>query len=428
MYSFWFEGNMMMFALEKSYGIIYVLWCRKIAFQRKWSDLMLDITKLVCGGDFYGDGLRYSHGTKGERNGVSKGRGPVVVWNCTKTCNLKCKHCYSSSDSKKYPDELSTEEAKYMIRSLSQFHVPVLLISGGEPLLREDLLELVSYCKQYQIRTTISTNGTLIHKDMAKALKAHEVGYVGISIDGIGAKHDLFRGVEGSFEKSLEGIRNCIAVEQKVGLRFTIGKDTVDQLEDVFYLIKQENIPRVCFYHLVYSGRGSELMNGDLTHEQMRDTIDYIVEQAKRFGSKTEILTVDNHADGVYLYLKMKKENPEKAKKIFELLQTNGGNRSGIAIGNIDYRGFVHPDQFTSNHVMGNIREKDFSQIWTDMNNPIVAGLKDRKSLLKGRCKSCQWKDVCNGNFRARAEAVTGDFWESDPACYLTEQEIGGQL
>lgn len=386
---------------------------------------MIGVTKLLCGGDHLGDQLRYTHAANMQKNGVSTGRGPVVVWNCTRTCNLKCKHCYSNSDSTSYEGELTTNEAKKMIDNLGGFRVPVLLLSGGEPFMRQDLMELIQYSQQYGIRTTISTNGTLIDKATAKNLKENQVGYVGISIDGIGHRHDTFRGRQGSFELAVNGIRNCIDVGQKVGLRFTISRDTIDQLEGVFKFISEEKIPRVCFYHLAYSGRGNEMINEDITHEETRQAMDLIMQKSQEFGPETEILTVDNHADAVYIALKAKERNDPRAERIFELLEMNGGNRSGIAIGSIDSQGYVHPDQFTPQHILGNVREKAFDQIWTDTSNSIMAGLKERKPLLKGRCGRCKWVGICNGNFRSRAEAVSGDFWASDPACYLTNQEIG---
>lgn len=386
---------------------------------------MIGVTKLLCGGDHLGDQLRYTHAANMQKNGVSTGRGPVVVWNCTRTCNLKCKHCYSNSDSNSYENELTTDEAKKMIDNLGSFRVPVLLLSGGEPFMRQDLMELIQYSQQYGIRTTISTNGTLIDKATAKILKENQVGYVGISIDGIGHRHDMFRGRQGSFESAVNGIRNCLDVGQKVGLRFTISRDTIGQLEEVFKFISEEKIPRVCFYHLAYSGRGNEMMNDDITHEESRQVMNLIMRKAQEFGPATEILTVDNHADAVYIALKAKEQKNPRADEIFELLKMNGGNRSGIAIGSIDSQGYVHPDQFTPQHILGNVREKSFDQIWTDTSNSIMAGLKERNPLLKGRCGSCKWVDICNGNFRSRAEAVSGDFWASDPACYLTNQEIG---
>ena len=392
---------------------------------------MISVTKLLCDTEFFGDSLRYSPGSRGQVDGATEGHGPVVVWNSTRTCNLSCIHCYSNSESKKYEGELTTREALQFIDDLAEFKVPVLLFSGGEPLLRKDLIELAVYAGEKGIRPTISTNGTLVDRETAQRLKEVGIGYVGISLDGIGENNDRFRGRKGAFSDALNGIRNCIEVGQRVGLRFTINRHNYRDLNAIFDLVEKENIPRVCFYHLVYSGRGSKMVEEDITREEARAAMDLIIERTLDFhrrGMSKEILTVDNHADGVYIYLKLKGKDPERAERVLELLRLNGGNRTGIAIGAVDWYGNVHPDQFTQNHTFGNVRERKFGEIWTDNTNQILAGLKDRKKLIKGRCAACRWLDVCNGNFRARAKAVTGDFWESDPACYLTDEEIGNHV
>jgi len=389
---------------------------------------MISVTKLLCGASHYGDQLRYSDCSRGAVHGTTHGSGPVVVWNSTRTCNLKCIHCYMASDAVKYENELTTAEGKKFIDDLAEFKCPVILFSGGEPLIRSDFFDLAQYATERGLRVTISTNGTLIDKATARKIKDLGVGYVGISLDGIGAKNDEFRKQKGAFEAALTGIRNCLEINQRVGLRFTINRHNYAEMENIFQLIEEEGIPRVCFYHLVYSGRGSEMIKEDVTREESRSAIDLIIDKTlyfERKGLDKEILTVDNHADGVYTYLRMLKEDPLRAEKVWELLRNNGGNRTGIAIGQVDNLGFVHADQFTQNHTFGNVRERKFGEIWTDLSNPILAGLKDRKPLLKGRCAACKWLAVCNGNFRARAEAVSGDFWESDPACYLTDEEIG---
>ena len=386
---------------------------------------MVGITKLLCGTENFGDSLRYTKGAKDEKLGVTRGRGPVVVWNCTNTCNLSCKHCYADSKPCQFDEELSTEEAKDFIADLGEMKVPVLLISGGEPLLRRDIFELIDFAEKQHIRSTLSSNGTLIDKELARTLKNHGVGYIGISLDGIGEKNDSFRGVKGSFDKAVAGIRNCLEIGQKVGLRFTINRNNFDQLEEIFCLIKEEKIPRVCFYHLAYSGRAAQMMEDDISAEEKREALRLIMKKARIFRDKLEILTVDNHADNVYLYLQLRKEDPKLAERVEQLLRINGGNRSGMALANVDYKGDVHPDQFTQHHTFGNIREKKFSRIWKTPESVIAAGLRDRKPLLKGRCKVCKWLSICNGNLRVRAEAAYGDFWASDPACYLTDEEIG---
>lgn len=389
---------------------------------------MISISRLVCGNEYFGDSLRYSKTSKHQRHGTSHGYGPVVVWNITRTCNLRCIHCYSDSGSDIAEKELTTGEALSLIDDLAQFNVPVILFSGGEPLLRPDFFELVNHAREKGIRVTISTNGTLITPDLARDIKKAGVSYVGISLDGIGENNDRFRGKKGAFEAALKGIRYCRRESQRVGLRFTINRHNYHELPDIFNLLVEEDIPRACFYHLVYSGRGSKMIDEDISHEETRAALDLIIDRTADFhrrGLDKEILTVDNHADGVYVYLSLLQKDPARAEQAMELLQLNGGNRSGIAIAQIGWDGNVHPDQFTQNHTLGNILEQSFSEIWSNPTHPILKGLKDRKPLLTGRCKQCRWLDICNGNFRARAEAVFGDFWAPDPACYLTDQEIG---
>ncbi|WP_295917653.1 putative heme d1 biosynthesis radical SAM protein NirJ1 [Anaerovibrio lipolyticus] len=390
---------------------------------------MISVTKLLFKREYYGDSLRYTKSAHAQKNGAGEGMGPVVVWNSTKTCNLKCRHCYMSSDNKKYQNELTTEEAKSFIDDLADFKVPVLLFSGGEPLLRPDFFELAEYAQKKGVRPTLSTNGTLITREVAQRIKDIGVGYVGISLDGLKDVNDKFRGVDGAYEKAMQGIQNCVTVGQRVGLRFTINHHNIQELDNIFDFIERENINRVCFYHLVYSGRGNAMMDEDVTPEESRRAMDIIIRRTKDFeerGLEKEILTVDNHCDGVYMYLKALAAGDDRlAAQIKEFISMNGGNRSGIAFGEVDPFGYVHPDQFTQHHTFGNVRDKKFSEIWTDTSHPIMAGLKDRKQLLKGRCSKCKFLENCNGNFRTRAEARTGDFWESDPACYLTDEEIG---
>lgn len=390
---------------------------------------MISVTKLLFATEYYGDSLRYTKGANLAQDGVREGAGPVVVWNSTRTCNLKCRHCYMSSDAKKYADELSTEEAKRFIDDLAEFNVPALLFSGGEPLIRPDFFELATYAASKGVRPTLSTNGTLITLEVAQKLKDIGVGYVGISLDGLQDVNDKFRGKEGAFEAAMQGIKNCVAVDQRVGLRFTINHHNIQELENIFDFIERENINRVCFYHLVYSGRGNAMMDQDVTAEESRKAMDIIIRRTKDFeerGLEKEILTVDNHCDGVYMYLKAVAEGDDVlAEQIKKYISMNGGNRSGMAFGEVDPLGYVHPDQFTQHHTFGNVRERKFGDIWTDRSNELMAGLKDRKPLLKGRCSQCKYLNNCNGNFRTRAEAKTGDFWESDPSCYLTDEEIG---
>ncbi|MCX7919847.1 MAG: radical SAM protein [bacterium] len=393
---------------------------------------MIGITRLFCGTTTPGDALRYGYDsgsipTHPQR--FSKDKKPIVVWNCTRRCNLHCIHCYSNSEDKEYAGELTSQEAKKLIDDLAEFKIPVILFSGGEPLLREDIFELAKYARTRNIRPVLSTNGTLITRDIAKKLQQSEFAYVGISLDGIGLNNDKFRGKAGAFNDAVRGFENCIQVGLRVGLRLTLTKRNYQDLSDIFTFIEEEKINRACFYHLVYCGRGSDMVRDDLTHEETRTAIDFIINRTIDFhnrGLDKDILTVDNHTDGVYLYLRLTKEKPERANEVMRLLKLNGGNNSGVGIADIDNLGYVHPDQFWIQHTFGNVRERKFGDIWMDTMHPILAGLKNRKPLLKGRCAqmNCKWIDICNGNLRARAEAVFNDPWMEDPACYLTDEEI----
>ena len=392
---------------------------------------MIGISKLYCGTVEPSDALRYGRKSKDLPSHLlqfSKDKKPVVVWNVGRRCNLRCVHCYSRSRDIDYTDELTTEQGFALIDDLAQFGSPVLLFSGGEPLMRPDILQLIARAREKGMRAVLSTNGTLITEEKAAELKSYDLSYVGVSLDGLQETNDKFRGREGAFDMALKGIRNCKATGIKVGLRFTMNKRNVQDIPGIFDLVKQEDIPRICFYHLVYAGRGSKLVEEDLTHEESRKAVEVIMKSAREVhdaGRPVEVLTVDNHCDGPYVYMKLLEEDPARAEDVMELLKMNGGNSTGIGIGCVSWDGSVHPDQFWRHYSFGNVTERPFSEIWTDTSDELMGRLKDRKKHLKGRCAECKYLDVCNGNFRVRAEAVTGDVWACDPACYLTDKEIG---
>ena len=391
---------------------------------------MIGISKLYCGTVEPSDTLRYGRRSKDLPSHLlqfSADKKPVVVWNMTRACNLKCMHCYAHAVEQRTQQELSTDQAKSVIDDLKYFEVPVILFSGGEPMLRPDLAELAQYAVKKGIRAVISTNGTLISREKAKELKEIGLSYVGVSLDGLEEVNDRFRGKTGAFQAALTGIGNCQEAGLKVGLRFTINRLNLREVPRIFDLLEQRAIPRVCFYHLVYSGRGSDLMAQDLDHTESRKVVDMIMDRTQDLherGLEKEVLTVDNHADGPYIYLRMLRERNPRAKEVLELLKMNEGNSSGRGIGCISWDGSVHADQFWRHHSFGNVQEKPFSRIWSDLSDPLMAQLKDKKPYVKGRCSRCQWLDVCGGNFRVRAEAATGDLWAPDPACYLTDEEI----
>jgi len=393
---------------------------------------MIGVSKLYCGAVEPGDVLRYrGRGAKDLPSHLlqfSADKKPVVVWNITKRCNLKCLHCYAQATATGAPDELSHEEGLNLLRDLKDFGVPVVLFSGGEPLMRPDLYDLVEKTVAHGMRAVISTNGTLIDRDTAWRLKDLGLSYVGISLDGTREIHDKFRGQPGAFDAAMKGVTNCQEMGLKVGLRFTVSRLNYLEVPAIFDLVQEYDIPRICFYHLVYAGRGSKLVEEALAHGQTRELVDLICTRTRRLfegGRAVEVLTVDNHADGPYIYQKLLKENPKRAAEVLELLQMNEGNQSGRGIGCVSWDGEVHADQFWRHYSFGNVRQRPFSEIWTDLSNPLMSELKDKKRHVTGRCAKCRWLDICGGNFRVRAEALTGDLWAPDPACYLTDPEIG---
>ncbi len=400
---------------------------------------MIAISKLLCDSSFTHDGLRYGlqpdsgveNPHKVER--TAAGRKPVVVWNLTRTCNLRCVHCYTDSDNQKYTGELTHDELMAVADDLGQYGVPAVLISGGEPLMHKHFWDIAARLKQNKLRTVLSTNATLITPEVADRLK-NEVGviYVGASLDGIGETNNQFRGRPWAYDKAVQGIRNCKKAGIRISLRMTITRHNVDDLEGISKFVEDEGIERVCFYHLAYAGRGRDMSDGndDCAPARTREAVDRIfewVEDIHDKGQKKDILTVDNHCDGPYLYMRLKQRDPVRAEEVRRMLEWNGGGTwsSGVGVSDIDFRGDVHADQFSMHYSFGNVRQRPFSEIWEDLSNPVLAGLRDRLPLLKGRCGACQYQKMCGGSLRVRAEHYYGDMWAQDPACYLTDEEIG---
>ncbi|RRS34028.1 MAG: heme biosynthesis protein [Gammaproteobacteria bacterium (ex Lamellibrachia satsuma)] len=354
--------------------------------------------------------------------------GPVVIWNLVRRCNLMCKHCYSISADTDFPNELNTAQVFDVMDDLKQFKVPVLILSGGEPLLRPDIFEIAHHAKAMGFYTALSTNGTLI--DEQNIDKIAEVGfdYLGISIDGIRETHDQFRRKEGAYDVSMHGLRLCRDAGIKVGLRFTMTQDNAEELPQLLDLMVEERINKFYFSHLNYAGRGNKNREDDVFLNTTRWAMDLLFDRALEDAAKgrgTEFVTGNNDADGVYLLHWVERLFPEQADHIRAKLIQWGGNSSGVNIANIDNQGRVHPDTMWWNHDLGNVKERPFSKIWMDTSDPIMAGLKASPRTVGGRCGACRYFDICGGNTRVRAMQLTGDAWSEDPACYLTDEEIG---
>ncbi len=354
--------------------------------------------------------------------------GPVVIWNLIRRCNLLCKHCYAISGDVDFPGELSFEQVCDVMDDLKRYGVPALILSGGEPLLRPDIFDIARRAKDMGFFTALSTNGVLIDEHNIKNIAAIGFDYIGISLDGIGAVHDAFRGMKGAYEKSLHALRLCRDAGIPVGVRYTMTLDNAHQFEHMIELVRRENIDRFYLSHLVYAGRGNKnrMDDADLarTRQTMHRLIEWAQEEAKA-GSRRQIVTGNNDADGVYLLLWARQHYPDRAERLERVLRRWGGNQSGVMVANIDNVGDVHPDTMWWHYTLGNVKERPFSEIWEDISDPLMAGLKRRPRPVKGRCAECRYLGICNGNTRVRAQQLTGDAWAEDPACYLTDEEIG---
>ena len=358
---------------------------------------------------------------------LRKPSGPVVIWNLIRRCNLTCKHCYSISADKDFTGELSTEEVFRTMDDLMAFKVPALILSGGEPLLREDFFDIAARSKALGFYTALSSNGTLIDAAMCHRIASADFHYVGVSLDGLGKTHDKFRRMDGAFDLSLAGIRLCRDAGMKVGVRFTLTQDNFADLPGLLQLVADEGIDRFYFSHLNYAGRGNKNRKDDAQHRMTREAMDLLFDTCWNYqerGLHKEFTTGNNDADGVYLLHWVRAKFPEKAAHIEAKLRQWGGNASGVNVANIDNLGNVHPDTMWWHHTLGNVRERPFSQIWPDIADPLMAGLKQSPRPVKGRCASCAYLPICNGNTRVRAQQTTGDAWAEDPGCYLTDEEI----
>ncbi len=357
-----------------------------------------------------------------------KPSGPVVIWNLIRRCNLTCQHCYSTSANKDFLGELSTAEACAVMDDLYAFGVRVLILSGGEPLLRPDIFELAARAKAMGFYVGLSSNGTLIDERNISALAAVGFDYVGVSLDGIGATHDRFRRLAGGYELALRGMRLARDAGLKVGLRYTMTEDNADDLPALLQLLAVEEIDKFYFSHLNYAGRGNKHRADDARQPRTRWAMDLLIESCLlhiRAGQPRDFVSGNNDADAVYLLHWTARHYPAQAAQLRQRLLAWGGNASGVNVANIDNLGNVHPDTMWWKVTLGNVRQRPFSAIWQDESHPLLAGLRQSPRPVEGRCAACQHLAICNGNTRVRAWELTGNFWAADPACYLSDEEVG---
>ncbi len=354
--------------------------------------------------------------------------GPVVIWNLVRRCNLTCKHCYATSVDKDFPGELSTGKIYSVMEDLDAFGVPVLILSGGEPLMHPDIFRISRRAKSKGFYVALSSNGTLIGPNNIGDILEADYDYVGISLDGMRDTNDRFRRRVGAFDDALRGIRLCREAGIKVGLRFTLTQDNAGELPELLRLMDDEGIKKLYLSHLNYAGRGYKNRRDDVHHQVTRHAMDLLFDACwddVRNGRRREFVTGNNDADGPYLLLWAQRHIPEHLEPLRAMLSRWRGNASGVNIANIDNEGRVHPDTMWWDYTIGNVKDRPFSEIWQDTSEPLMAGLKQRERPLEGRCAECAERVICGGNSRTRAWRLTGNPWAEDPGCYLTDKEIG---
>jgi len=349
--------------------------------------------------------------------------GSIMIWNFTNRCNLFCHHCYSKADPNN-EDSLTFEQIEQTIPSMINAGVKFVIFSGGEPLIRKDIFKIANSMKQAGIMTYLSSNGMYITEKNAQQI-VDTFNYIGISIDGTKEIHNYFRGDVKSYDKAIEGIKHIQNAGGNAGIRFTLTKETQDSFYDMFDLVEELGVNKLYISHLVYSGRGLDNLKIDITAKQRRVYVEYIINKAFEYykdGKDIDLVTGNMEMDAVLLLKKFEQDYPDFVDSLTTKLKAWGGNSAGRKLLNIDSEGFVKPDPFFPEKI-GNILHQDFSDIWTNNPTNLLQKLRVYPRELKGICSDCEYLDICNGGSRARAYAIYGDMWESDPSCYIKDKQ-----
>ncbi len=343
----------------------------------------------------------------------------IVSYSITTKCNLKCKHCYSESIDQAAPDELSTEEAFRLIDDLSKWGISLLVIDGGEPLCREDMLDVVKYASSKGIRTTIGSNGTLIDEAMARKMLEAGVKAVAISVDGADDQtHDSFRGESGTFEDTLRGIEACRTAGLLFQFNTVIRKGTLRQLEDILNMAMDSGANAAEFFDLVVAGRSKQECREEVLDLDER-------KWAMEWLAKAQVecpIVIRVPACPMYPLLLQQQEIKPKhfpGELLRRIPYYGRGCAAGMPMGYVMIKcnGEVNPCMLLQVK-LGNIREQSIISIWEK--SPVLAKLR-RRELLSGECGDCSYKVTCSG-CRGRAYEETGDMMAADPGCWLAPQ------
>jgi radical SAM protein with 4Fe4S-binding SPASM domain len=327
-----------------------------------------------------------------------------VVWAVTKRCNLRCKHCSISEED---PEELTTGEGFAIIEEAAKLGPVKFAFTGGEPLLREDIYDLIEYASSFDMQVVMATNGTLITKEVAEKLKKAGLERAAISIDGFGNAHDDFRGVNGAFEDVLRGMKACEDVGLAIQLFTMVTRSNYHEIEKIIRLADDLSLWRIYLIYLIAVGRGKDISEACLsTNENMR-FFDYVAEKQKEV--KVWLKPICNPQYWAYLKDKGLVDHEDGIKFT--------GCTAGITRFHIFPNGDVTPCAYLPVKA-GNIREQGFLDIVRD--SEVFKALRARE--VKGHCATCRYKRICGG-CRSRAYATSGDYLAEDPVCALGEIE-----
>ncbi len=346
----------------------------------------------------------------------------LVAWEITRSCNLFCAHCRASAGRRRYSGELSTEECFHLIDEILEVGKPIIILTGGEPLVRQDVSVISKYAVNKGLRVVMGSNGTLINEEIAAQLKAIPISRLGISLDFPIAKlQDDFRGQAGAFEAVMTGIANAHRAGIEIQINSTITKLNAPYLDELLSLALKVGAVAFHPFMLVPTGRGKGLESVELTPQQYEKTLNWLYDKQLELGDRIFFKPTD-----VPHYLRVvkqrQKQSPEKDMPSTKKAKPADGHRpmnsitrgclAGIGFCFISHRGRVQGCCYLD-VAAGNIRKASFSQIWSD--SSLFRNLRDL-SNIKGKCAICEYKKICGG-CRARAYEATGDYLEAEPYC-----------
>ena len=337
-----------------------------------------------------------------------------IAWEITRRCNLKCVHCRSSSELevREHPD-FSFEEAKRVIDDISSYASPVMVLSGGEPLLREDVFDIARYGAGKGLRMCMATNGTLVNDEVCEKIKAADIKMVSLSIDGSTAEvHDNFRNSPGAFDATV----NAANLFNRHGIKFLVNssftKRNQEEIPRIYKFVKELGATAWYMFMIVPTGRGEDIMEELISVDDYEDLLNWHYDMEK---DEEEMLVRPTCAPSYYrIVLQKSKEEGEGYKRRTLQFSTGGskGCLAGQLIALLDVDGNLLPCSYFP-MAAGNIREKSFKEIWEE--SELFLDLRDFKAY-KGRCGACEYVGVCGG-CRARAYAMSGDYMQEEPFC-----------